>query len=52
MIIGSKVKYCLTYKKMQPDFSILQRKKYHNFKVPLANDNYEGAQGVNLGKFN
>jgi len=51
MIIGAKVRYCITYKSGQPDFSIFTRKQYHNFKVPIDNDNYEGALGANLGKF-
>lgn len=52
MIIGSKVRYCVTFKAGQPDFSVFTRRQYHNFKVPLDVDNYEAALGANLGKFN
>ena len=52
MIIGSKTKYCVTYKNGQPDFSVFQRTQFHNFKMPIDEDNYEGAMGVNIGNYN
>lgn len=52
MIIGSKVRYCITFKAGQSDFSVFTRRQYHNFKVPLDVDNFEAALGANLGKFN
>lgn len=48
MMFGSLVRYCITFKTNQPDFSIWVRKAYHNFKVALTNENMEGSMGANL----
>lgn len=54
MMFGSKVKYGITYKTNQKSFVIYRRKYEHNFKVPVASENYEGAKGLEIkseGKF-
>ena len=48
MMFGSLVRYCITFKTNQPNFSIWVRKAYHNFKVALSKDNKEGSMGANL----
>jgi len=50
MMFGARVKYGISYKQNQPGFQIYTRKYYHNFKVCLNTDNYEGAFGANLSK--
>ena len=54
MMFGSKVRYGITYKTNQKSFVIYRRKYEHNFKVPVASENYEGAKGLEIksqGKF-
>jgi len=54
MMFGSKVRYGISYKTNQKSFVIYRRKYEHNFKVPVANENYEGAKGLEIksqGKF-
>ena len=48
MMFGSKVKYGITYKTNQKSFVIYRRKYEHNFKVPVASENYEGAKGLEI----
>lgn len=48
MLVGAAVKYCLTFKRNQPNFQIYSRKQYHNFKVMVSDENNEGAQGIGL----
>lgn len=50
MMFGSKVRFCVTFKTNQPNFSIYCRKYYHNFKVAISNENLEGAVGANIAK--
>lgn len=52
MMFGSLVRYCITFKTNQPNFSIWVRKAYHNFKVGLTNENMEGSMGANLKSLN
>lgn len=52
MMFGSLVRYCITFKTNQPNFSIWVRKAYHNFKVGLTVDNMEGSMGANLRSLN
>ena len=52
MMFGAKVRNGITYKTNQPGFQIYKRKYYHNFKVQITNQNYEGALGANLGSMN
>lgn len=49
MMFGTRVRYGITYKANQPGFQIYTRKYWHNFKVALTTNNYEGAFGSNLG---
>lgn len=48
MMFGSRVRFGITYKTNQPGFQIYTRKFFHNFKVALSSQNYEGAIGENL----
>lgn len=43
MMFGSRVRFGITYKSNQPGFSVYTRKYFHNFKVAISNENYEGA---------
>ena len=52
MMFGSLVRYCITFKTNQPNFSIWVRKAWHNFKVALTKDNMEGSMGANLRSLN
>lgn len=48
MMFGSLVRYGITFKTNQPNFSIWVRQSFHNFKVAKSSDNMEGSIGVNL----
>lgn len=48
MMFGSRVRYGISYKAGQPNFTIYTRKYFHNFKVQISGDNMEGAKGCNL----
>lgn len=48
MMFGKAVRYGITYKASEPGFRIYTRKYYHNFKVAIDGENYEGSHGVNL----
>ena len=52
MMFGTRVRYGITYKTNQPGLQIYTRKFYHNFRVSLTNENFEGAKGSNLGSKN
>jgi len=52
MMFGSKVRYCVTYKTNQKAFDIYRRKYYHDFKVPITDENLEGSIGLELPKHN
>ena len=39
MMFGSKVRYCVTYKTNQKSFDIYRRKYWHDFKVPITDEN-------------
>ena len=41
MMFGSKVKYSVTYKTNQRSFDIYRRKYWHDFKVPVSDENLE-----------
>ncbi len=49
MMFGATLRYCITYKSGQPDFTIYTRNCIHNFQALLANSNYEGSIACNLG---
>lgn len=48
MMFGSRVRYGITFKANQPGIQIYTRRYYHNFKVAITSNNYEGAVGSNL----
>jgi hypothetical protein len=48
MMFGTRVRYGITFKANQPGFQIYTRKYFHNFKVAITTQNYEGAVGSNL----
>ena len=48
MMFGSRVRYGITFKANQPGFQIYSRKYFHNFKVAITTNNYEGSVGSNL----
>ena len=48
MMFGSKVKYSVTYKTNQRSFDIFRRKYWHDFKVPVADENLEQSIGLEL----
>lgn len=52
MMFGSKVRYCVTYKTNQKSFDIYRRKYWHDFKVPLSDENLEGSIALELEKMN
>lgn len=52
MMFGSLVRYGITFKTNQPNFSIWVRKSFHNFKVSKTTDNMEGSVGANLPSLN
>ena len=52
MMFGSKVRYSVTYKTNQRSFDIFRRKYWHDFKVPLSNENLEGSLGLELENIN
>ena len=52
MMFGSKVRYCVTYKTNQKSFDIYRRKYWHDFKVPITNENLEGSICLELQKMN
>lgn len=49
LMFGARVRYGVSYKTNQPGFTLYSRKYFHNFKVAITNQNYEGAKGANLG---
>jgi hypothetical protein len=50
LMFGARVRFGVSFKVDQPGFTIFTRKYFHNFKVQLDTENYEGALGVNLSK--
>jgi hypothetical protein len=52
MMFGPKVRFSIIYKTNEKGIQIFTRKFYHNFKVNINGDNFEGAAGCNLGKMN
>ena len=52
LMFGSRVRYGISFKQSQPDFEIYTRSHYHNFKVCINNNNFEGAVGCNLASQN
>jgi hypothetical protein len=48
MMFGAKVRFGVTFKANQPNFTIYSRKYGHNFKVPVDTADHEGAIGASL----
>ena len=48
MMFGARVRYVITFKANQPGFQVYSRKYFHNFKVAVTTNNYEGSVGSNL----
>ena len=48
MMIGPKVRYCVTYKTGEPTFNIFRANYIHNFKVTVDNKNLEGSYGLEI----
>lgn len=52
MMIGSRVRYCVTYKTGDKSFNVFRAKYIHNFKVTVENMNLEGSKGCELQSIN
>ena len=52
MMIGPKVRYCVTYKNDSRGFNIFRAKYVHNFKVNVQKDNLEGSKILELESIN
>lgn len=51
-MFGPRVKYAVTYKTMESEFQIYQRKYLHNFMVNLSDENHENSYGCCLNSLN
>lgn len=52
MMFGSRVRYGISYKTNQRNFSLYRRKYWHDFKVPIQQENLEGSIGLELVSIN
>lgn len=52
MMYGKRVKYCVTYKTAEKSFDIYKQKMLHNFRIPVLNENLEGADIIEIRKLN
>jgi hypothetical protein len=48
MMIGSKVRYAITYKTNEKSFDIYQRKYMHNLRVCVDDQNFDGSKGLEI----
>ena len=48
MMFGSRVRYGISYKSNQKNFTIYRRKYMHNLKVCVNATNFEGCKGIEL----
>lgn len=46
MMIGPKVKYCVTYKNGQRSFNIFRARFQHDFMLNVNDRNFEGAKAI------
>jgi hypothetical protein len=46
MMIGPKVKYCVTYKNGQRSFNVFRAKYLHDFRQNIVSENLEGAKAL------
>ena len=47
-MFGSRVRFAISYKTNQPGLMVFTRNYFHNFKVTINTENYEGAIGLNM----
>jgi hypothetical protein len=52
MMFGSRVRYGISYKSNQKNFTIYRRKYMHNLKVCVNATNFEGCKGIELVSHN
>ena len=52
MMIGRKVKYCITFKTNEKCFDIWRRQYYHSFNANVVNLNLNGSIGLPIEKIN
>lgn len=52
IMFGPRVRYGVAYKVNQPGIEIISRRRYHNFKVCINSNSFEGAVGQELKKTN
>jgi hypothetical protein len=52
MMIGPKVRYCVTYKAGEKSFNVFRANYIHNFKVTIDNYNLEGSKGIEVQSMN
>ena len=48
MMIGSKVRFAVTYKTNERNFDVYQRKYMHNFRVCTDDQNFEGSKAIEI----
>jgi len=48
MMIGSKVRYAVTYKTNERGFDVYQRKYMHNLRVCVDDQNFEGSKAIEI----
>ena len=48
MMFGAAVRFGIAYKASQQGFRIYSRTQFHNFKVAIDVNNFEGSKGINL----
>ena len=48
MMIGPRVRYCVTFAPKSKIFSVIQAKYIHNFKVTVDNTNLEGSKVLEI----
>ena len=49
LMFGSRVRFAVSFKTNQPGLMIFTRNYFHNFKVTINTENFEGAIGINMG---
>ena len=52
LMFGSKVRYGVSYKSNQRSFQIYRRAFWHNFKVPITQENLERSKAIELTSLN
>lgn len=52
MMIGPKVKYCVTYKNGQRSFQVYRAKYFHDFRLSVLSKDLEGAKALEFTTMN